>query len=173
VKEVVANVSKHVWRTPVLRERQSLALSTKGLVGTSSCDTGLDHLLLLFIILCEFPRDLLSYIQRRGRAGRQGEAAKCHLMASFSDYSFTAIQIEASIHSSNGNKRIVRDPTMQSYYGADGKVIQITSYMNRYKNFNAYKGLALIHDSKRRATCYNLVHDQKESTNEINTAEKN
>jgi hypothetical protein len=305
--------------------------NTKGLVGTSSCDTGLDHLLLLFIILCELPRDLLSYIQRRGRAGRQGEEAKCHLMASFSDYSFTAIQIEASIHSSNGNKhlttaerakvayvkkqelhsmmqflclnrgcwhcriedycsrgylvnaniphgdifppcrtmcpvccgewleyfkpisiqgfihcmeldnianafpipireykssivslfwnnalgiqliydrkkggtikqynvqallmqlftigifefsdidkdgngyiRIVRDPTIQSYYGADGKVIQLTSYMNRYKNFNAYKGLALIHDSKRKTTCYDLLHVQKESTNEINTAE--
>jgi hypothetical protein len=28
VKEVVTNFSKHVWRTPVLRVRQSLALST-------------------------------------------------------------------------------------------------------------------------------------------------
>jgi hypothetical protein len=80
--------------------------NTKGLVGTSSCDTGLDHLLLLFIILCELPRDLLSYIQRRGRAGRQGEEATCHLMASFNDYSFTAIQIESSVHVSNTNEHL-------------------------------------------------------------------
>jgi hypothetical protein len=74
--------------------------------GTSSCDTGLDHMLLLFIILCELPRDLLSYIQRRGRAGRQGEQATCHLMASFQDFSFTAVQIESSIHSNQSNKHL-------------------------------------------------------------------
>jgi superfamily II DNA helicase RecQ len=36
VKDVVTNVSKHVWRTPVLRERQSLALST--LLENKACD---------------------------------------------------------------------------------------------------------------------------------------
>jgi ATP-dependent DNA helicase RecQ len=86
--------------------KSKLKSNTKGLVGTSSCDTGLDHMLLLFIILCELPRDLLSYIQRRGRAGRQGEQATCHLMASFQDFSFTAVQIESSIHSNQSIKHL-------------------------------------------------------------------
>jgi hypothetical protein len=39
VKEVVSKVSTHVWRTPVLRERQSLALST--LLENKACDGSL------------------------------------------------------------------------------------------------------------------------------------
>jgi superfamily II DNA helicase RecQ len=39
VKEVVSKVSTHVWRTPVLRECQSLALST--LLENKACDGSL------------------------------------------------------------------------------------------------------------------------------------
>ena len=85
----------------------------KGLVGTSSCDTGLDHPSLVNLILCQLPRDLLSFIQRRGRAGRHGEESTCHLMISFSDFSFTAIQILEGVHKNPTNEHMTSTDRQQ------------------------------------------------------------
>ena len=77
--------------------------NVRGLFGTSASDTGLDHPHLLMLVLSQLPRDMHSLIQRRGRAGSHCETSECHLIVSFDDYSFTALQIESGIHRNSDN----------------------------------------------------------------------
>jgi hypothetical protein len=48
-------------------------LNIRGMLANASGDTGVDHPRLIFPVLCQLPRDMQSYIQRRGRLGRQGQ----------------------------------------------------------------------------------------------------
>jgi hypothetical protein len=69
----------------------------------------------------------------------------------------------------NGFIRITRDKIVHRFNGADDIVIPVTSYSYRYKNYSAYRGIALIPDNKRKDKCYDLLHSTKQSKNKTVT----
>ena len=79
-------------------------INLRGFVGTSAIDAGLDHPNLACEVICQTPRDFHSYIQRRGRVGRGGEPALCHLCISFDDFMYIAGQILVDYHVQPHNK---------------------------------------------------------------------
>lgn len=81
-------------------------INLRGFVGTSAIDAGLDHPNLACEVICQTPRDLHSYIQRRGRVGRSGEPATCHLCINFDDFMYIAGQVLVDHHVQPHNKHL-------------------------------------------------------------------
>ena len=57
------------------------------LLATSAADLGINHPNCLMVLIFEWPEDLATYVQRRGRAGRRGQEAVVILVAGISSYS--------------------------------------------------------------------------------------
>eukprot|EP00956_Cyclotella_meneghiniana_P036145 scaffold122296_cov63-Cyclotella_meneghiniana.AAC.1 len=81
-------------------------INLRGFVGTSAIDAGLDHPNLGKVIILQTPRDVQSYVQRRGRVGRGGEVSTCHLCINFDDFMFVAIQILMDDHVQQHNSHL-------------------------------------------------------------------
>jgi superfamily II DNA helicase RecQ len=66
------------------------------LVSTNASNVGIDHRLINLVIRFELPRDLMTYLQERGRAGRLGTLALCILYATIKSYANIIRQIYSS-----------------------------------------------------------------------------
>ena len=84
--------------TSTSSEMDDNGVNLRGFIGTSAIDAGLDHPDLVSVYILQTPRDMPSYVQRRGRVGRGGEASLCHLALNFDDFMFVAIQILKDDH---------------------------------------------------------------------------
>ncbi|SFS59630.1 DNA helicase RecQ [Marininema halotolerans] len=68
----------------------------QGMVATNAFGMGIDKSNVRFVIHCQMPRNLESYYQEAGRAGRDGEASACILLFSPSDVQTQKYLIEQS-----------------------------------------------------------------------------
>ena len=66
------------------------------LLATSAADIGINHPNCLMVLIFEWPEDLATYVQRRGRAGRRGQEAVVILVAGISAYSSLMWRIYSS-----------------------------------------------------------------------------
>eukprot|EP00956_Cyclotella_meneghiniana_P027040 scaffold59842_cov59-Cyclotella_meneghiniana.AAC.1 len=88
-------------------------VNLRGFVGTSAIDAGLDHPTLYCEGISQLPRDMQSYVQRRGRVGRDGRASECLLCISLDDFMYTATQILKDHHPQPHNSHL--PPTEQAF----------------------------------------------------------
>ena len=56
------------------------------LLATSAADLGINHPNVGLVLICEWPEDIATYVQRRGRSGRAGQYARVILVAGLSAY---------------------------------------------------------------------------------------
>ncbi|SDW31323.1 ATP-dependent DNA helicase, RecQ-like [Marininema mesophilum] len=68
----------------------------QGMVATNAFGMGIDKSNVRFVIHCQMPRNLESYYQEAGRAGRDGETSECILLFSPSDVQTQKYLIEQS-----------------------------------------------------------------------------
>jgi hypothetical protein len=66
------------------------------LLSTNASNVGIDHRLINLVVRFELPRDLLTYLQERGRGGRLGTLALCILYATIESYANIIRQIYSS-----------------------------------------------------------------------------